>query len=89
MIKLGQSSHGRVDFAVQRLTTLQLDQISELGELVDQVKEKTDPTWQRLPDRSITSLPRNHASVRQWSSLGMSVSVLGLPCFSGQSSGPW
>ena len=32
MIELGQSSHGRVDFAVQRLTTLQLDQISELAE---------------------------------------------------------
>ena len=38
MIKLGQSTQGLVDFAVQRLTTLQLDQISELVELVDQVK---------------------------------------------------
>ena len=43
MIELGQSSHGRVDFAVQRLTTLQLDQVSEFAELVDRVKQKKIP----------------------------------------------
>lgn len=40
MIKLGQSSLGKVDFAVQRLTTLQLDKVSELVELIDVVKKK-------------------------------------------------
>jgi uncharacterized membrane protein YjjP (DUF1212 family) len=43
MIKLGQSSLGKVDFAVQRLTTLQLDKVSEVVELIDQVKKKTIP----------------------------------------------
>jgi len=40
MNELGQSTHGQVEFAVQRLTTLQLDQLSEFQELVDQVKQK-------------------------------------------------
>ncbi len=43
MIELGPSTHGRVDFAVQRLTTLQLDQVSEFAELVDRVKRKQIP----------------------------------------------
>ncbi len=43
MIELGPSAHGQVDFAVQRLTTLQLDQVSELGELIDEVRQKTIP----------------------------------------------
>ncbi len=43
MIKLGQATRGRLDFAVQRLTTLQLDQISEIVELIDQVKHKNIP----------------------------------------------
>ncbi len=30
MIELGHSPHGRVDFAVQRLTTVQLDRVSEI-----------------------------------------------------------
>src|SRR4030042_1975726 len=46
MIKLGHSSLGRVDFAVQRLTTLQLDKVSEFVELVDQVKQKHMPLAQ-------------------------------------------
>jgi uncharacterized membrane protein YjjP (DUF1212 family) len=40
MIELGQTTRGRVDFAVQRLTTLQLDQVSEFVELIDRVKQK-------------------------------------------------
>lgn len=40
MIRLGDSVHGRVDFAVQRLTMLQLDQISEFAILIDRVKRK-------------------------------------------------
>lgn len=40
MIKLGGSAQGQVDFTVQRLTTLPLDQISELVELVDRLKRR-------------------------------------------------
>ena len=42
LIQLGHTS-GQVDCAVQRLTTLQLDQVSELAELIDQVKQKKTP----------------------------------------------
>jgi uncharacterized membrane protein YjjP (DUF1212 family) len=60
MIKLGQSSQGRVDFAVQRLTTLQLDQVSEFMELIDQVKQKkihlADAA--RQMDRILAKMPR-------------------------------
>lgn len=48
MIKLGQSSHARVDFAVQGLTTLELDKESEFAELVDKVKQKQVPLAQAL-----------------------------------------
>jgi uncharacterized membrane protein YjjP (DUF1212 family) len=60
MIKLGQSTHGQVDFAVQRLTTLQLDQISEFGELIDRVKEKTIPLAEAALqiDRIVAKKPR-------------------------------
>lgn len=37
MIRLGQSSQGQVDLTVQRLTSMPLDQASELVELVDQL----------------------------------------------------
>lgn len=40
MIKLGQTSHGVVDFTVQRLTHLRLDQVSELIQLIDNVQRK-------------------------------------------------
>jgi uncharacterized membrane protein YjjP (DUF1212 family) len=40
MIELGQGQSGRVDFAVQRLTSWQLDMISEFVELVDNVRQK-------------------------------------------------
>ncbi len=40
LINLGQATRGHVDLVVQRLTTVQLDQVSELGELVERVKQK-------------------------------------------------
>lgn len=43
MIELGPSAHGRVDVAVQRLTTLMLDQLSEIVDLIDRVKQKKIP----------------------------------------------
>ena len=60
MIQLGHSSRGRVDFAVQRLTTLQLDQASELAEIIDQVKNKSIPLPEasRQMDRSLAKKPR-------------------------------
>jgi len=43
MIELSQSIHGRVDFAVQRLTSLRLDKVSEMAELIDRVIQKNIP----------------------------------------------
>lgn len=43
LIQLGYSRRGQVDCAVQRLTSLQLDQVSELAEMIDQVKQKKIP----------------------------------------------
>jgi uncharacterized membrane protein YjjP (DUF1212 family) len=40
IIKLGSTSQAKLDLAAQRLTTIQLDQISEFVELVDRVKRK-------------------------------------------------
>jgi uncharacterized membrane protein YjjP (DUF1212 family) len=48
MIKLGETSLGQIDFAVQRLTTVQLDKVSEFVELVDQVKNKKIPLSQAV-----------------------------------------
>ncbi len=60
MIKLGQSSLGRVDFAVQRLTTIQLDKVSEFVELIDHVRKKTIPLTQaaRQIDQIMLKKPR-------------------------------
>jgi uncharacterized membrane protein YjjP (DUF1212 family) len=41
MLKLGHASFGRLDFVVQRLTTLQLDKVSEFVELIDHVRKKS------------------------------------------------
>ena len=41
MIKLGHASLGRLDFAIQRLTSVQLDKVSEFVELIDHVRKKT------------------------------------------------
>lgn len=60
MIKLGHASPARVDFAVQRLTTLQLDQISEFMELIDRVKRRAIPLADaaRQIDRILAKSPR-------------------------------
>ncbi len=49
-----------MDFAVQRLTTLQLDQMSELVELIDQVKQKKIRLAEasRQMDRILAKPPR-------------------------------
>jgi uncharacterized membrane protein YjjP (DUF1212 family) len=77
MIELGHSSRGRVDFAVQRLTTLQLDIVSEFAELVEGVKQKLIPLAQavRQIDQILAKKPRfNPAMVI----LGYFVSCIGL-----------
>jgi len=60
MIELGPQQHGRVDFAVQSLTTLQLDQVSEIAELIDRVKQKNIPLVDAAiqMDRILTKPPR-------------------------------
>jgi uncharacterized membrane protein YjjP (DUF1212 family) len=60
MIELGHSSHGRVDITVQRLTTVQLDRVSEISELVDRVKQKDLPLAQAAQrmDQILAKKPR-------------------------------
>jgi len=60
LIELGGSSRGRIDFTVQRLTTLQLDQVSEIVELIDQVKQKQIPLTEasRQMDHILAKTPR-------------------------------
>lgn len=60
MIKLGHSSLGRIDFAVQRLTTLQLDKVSEFVELLDKVRKKNIPLADatRQMDQILAKKPR-------------------------------
>jgi uncharacterized membrane protein YjjP (DUF1212 family) len=77
IIDLGQSARGRVDLAVQRLTTLQLDQISELTEMIDQVHHKNIPladASQQI-DRILAKPPRfNPATII----FGYGLSCIGL-----------
>ena len=65
LIQLGHSSHGQVDCAVQRLASLQLDQVSELAEMIDQVKQKKIPLDQanQQLDRILTKQPRFKQSI--------------------------
>src|SRR5512139_1822388 len=60
LIQLGHSSRGQVDCAVQRLTSLQLDQVSELAETIDQVRQKRTPLKQASQDldRILVKPPR-------------------------------
>ena len=60
MIGFDQSSRGHVEFAVQGLTTVQLDQVSEFVELIDRVKKKTIPMAQAIQqiDQILTKKPR-------------------------------
>lgn len=60
MIQLENGSRGRVEFAVQRLTTLQLDQISEFAEMIDRVKQKKIPLAEasQQMDRILLKAPR-------------------------------
>jgi uncharacterized membrane protein YjjP (DUF1212 family) len=53
LIKLGQGVQARVDISVQRLTTLRLDQISELVELIEQIKLK-----RIMPGEAVDKLDR-------------------------------
>ena len=77
MIKLGQSTRGRVDFAVQRLTTLQLDQVSETMELIDRVKQKAIQLAEAAShmDRILAKSPRFNSVMMV---LGYFVSCIGL-----------
>ncbi len=60
MIGFDQSSRGHVEFAVQGLTTVQLDKVSEFVELVDHVRKKTIPLAQAIQqiDQILAKKPR-------------------------------
>jgi uncharacterized membrane protein YjjP (DUF1212 family) len=62
LIKLGQSSQGVVDFTVQRLTSLKLDQVSELMQLIDRVRRKLI-----LPREAVSQLDRIQARPHRFS----------------------
>jgi uncharacterized membrane protein YjjP (DUF1212 family) len=60
MIKVGSSPQARVDFAVQGLTSIQLNQVSEIVELVDKVKHKrfSLPQASQKVDQILAQKPR-------------------------------
>jgi len=77
MIKLGQKMHELMDFTVQRSTTLPLNQISALGELVDELKgrriQPVEATQQ--VDRILGMRPRFSSAII---AIGYAVSTIGL-----------
>ena len=77
MIELGKETRGRVDFTVQQLTTLQLDQASEIAKVVDRVMRKILPLAEasRQIDRILVKPPRFHPAVVI---LGYFLSCIGL-----------
>ncbi len=77
MIKIGQSTQELTDFTVQRPTSLPLNQISALTELIDQVLQKNILPIEasREVDRILASPPRFNSIVVI---AGYVVSVLGL-----------
>jgi uncharacterized membrane protein YjjP (DUF1212 family) len=88
LIQLGHSSHGQVDCAVQRLASLQLDQVSELAEMIDQVKHKKVPLDQanQQLDRILTKKPRFKPAIVM---LGYFLSCIGLTMLFGQTCVPY
>ena len=77
LIQLGYSNRGQVDCAVQRLTSLQLDQVSELAEMIDRDKQKKIPLDEagRQLDRILAKQPRFRPSIVI---LGYFLSCIGL-----------
>jgi uncharacterized membrane protein YjjP (DUF1212 family) len=77
LIKLGQTSQGVVDFTVQRLTSLKLDQVSELMQLIDKVRRKLIQ-----PREAVSQLDRIQARSHRFSSaaivFGYLLSCVGL-----------
>lgn len=76
LINLGES-HSMMDLAVQRLTTLPLDQISELTETIDLVKHKDIPLAEASQqiDRILAKHPRFNSAIIV---LGYGLSCVGL-----------
>jgi uncharacterized membrane protein YjjP (DUF1212 family) len=77
MIKLGQKMHELMDFTVQRSTTLPLNQISALGELVDELKGKRilPVEASQQVDRILGMRPRFSSAII---AIGYAVSTIGL-----------
>jgi uncharacterized membrane protein YjjP (DUF1212 family)/uncharacterized membrane protein YjjB (DUF3815 family) len=77
MLKIGQSVHTLTDFSVQRATTMPLNQVSALGELVDRLKAKgiSPGEASQEVDHILTLQPRfNSAAIV----IGYVVSIVGL-----------
>ena len=77
MLKIGWSVHALTDFSVQRATTMPLNQVSALSELVDRLKAKRILPGEASQevDRILTLQPRfNSAAIV----IGYVVSVVGL-----------
>jgi len=77
MLKLGQKMHELVDFTVQQPSSLPLNQLSALGELVDEVKERhISPVEATQQVDDILSLqPRFNSAAMV---IGYVVSIIGL-----------
>ena len=77
LIQLGHTNRGQVDCAVQRLTSLQLDQVSELAEMIDKVRLKRIPLAQASQDldRILAKPPRFKPAITV---LGFFLSSIGL-----------
>jgi uncharacterized membrane protein YjjP (DUF1212 family) len=77
MIELNQAEQRRVGFAVQQLTILQLDQVSEFVELIDRVKRKTISLSEASlqMDRILAKKPRFKAAIVM---MGYVLSCIGL-----------
>lgn len=77
MIELDQENRGHVEFTVQQLTTVQLDVVSELTELIDQVKKKKITLLNAIAeiDRIFAKKPRFRSLVVI---LGYTLSCVGL-----------
>lgn len=77
LIDLGGSGKGQVDLTVQRLTSIQLDQISEMGELVERVRQKeiTPAQASQQMDQILVKEPRFNSLLIV---LGYVISCIGL-----------
>jgi uncharacterized membrane protein YjjP (DUF1212 family) len=76
-LKLGLSSHGKIDFAVHSLSTLRLNQVSDLSETIDRVRNKQLPLSE-VPQRIKVILKKEPRFKPALEILGYFLSCIGL-----------